>query len=93
MNGQMPSLKALLRRVSPQKREDAIQEAWVAHLSGESVITAVGRFADRESAFAKRNGQLSVDIETPMEVPARKSHRIRSQIRVGDARDSHPDAA
>lgn len=36
-----------LRFVRPQDREDAAQEAWVAHLEGRDVARAVGTFAQR----------------------------------------------
>ncbi len=34
--------------------EDAVQEAWVAHLEGKDVVAAVYRFAKREERWRKR---------------------------------------
>ncbi len=58
-------LRSLIGRLHPQDRDDAISEAWVAHLSGDDVIAAVDRFRKREVAHAKGAGVLSeVDLDT-----------------------------
>lgn len=38
-----------------RRRLDAIQESWVAHLSGKNPISAVKVFNRRESKFEKRS--------------------------------------
>lgn len=41
------ALLSELRFVNPQDREDAIQEAWLAHLEGRNPARAVATFAQR----------------------------------------------
>jgi hypothetical protein len=48
-------LHAELALVSRKDREDAMQESWVAHLSGEDAIQAVKTYAVREMRYRKRN--------------------------------------
>ena len=47
-------LKAELRYVAHGDREEAIQEAWLAHLSGRSPARAVNTFARRERRRRRR---------------------------------------
>jgi len=41
-------LERELRFINGMEREDAVQEAWVAHLEGESARDAVSRYRHRE---------------------------------------------
>lgn len=43
-----PDLERELRFVSGPEREDAVQEAWLAHLEGESATNAVSRYRHQE---------------------------------------------
>jgi len=51
-------MEALLKRelslCAPAQREDAVGEAWVAHLEGRSVVQAVNTFRKRESRRGSR---------------------------------------
>jgi hypothetical protein len=47
-------LSAALSRVPVGLREDAIQEAWVAHLEGGDPLDAIQRFDTRERRHKKR---------------------------------------
>ena len=53
---------ALLRRlraVPARRRDDAIQEAWLAHLEGRDVIQAISTFNTREWRHEKRQVPIS----------------------------------
>jgi len=52
------ALAAELSRIPEDLHEDAIQEAWLAHLEGGDPVRAVGRFRDRERAYRKRHVTL-----------------------------------
>ncbi len=41
-------------RCRPQDRDDAIQEAWVAHLDGKSPARAIDRFRKKEAMYRQR---------------------------------------
>jgi hypothetical protein len=47
-------LGAELRLVPHAGREEAVQEAWLAHLSGRSPVRAVNTFARRERRRRRR---------------------------------------
>lgn len=51
-------LRKLISLVPSQLREDALQEAWVAHLEKRDVCRAVDRFREKERAYAERHPQL-----------------------------------
>lgn len=50
----LDGLRMRLACMPEQIREDATQEAWVAHLSGDNVLAAVDRFSKREKAWTDR---------------------------------------
>jgi len=50
-------LKRELSLCAPSQREDAVNEAWVAHLEGRSVVQAVNTFRKREEKYASREVQ------------------------------------
>lgn len=43
-----------LRFVPASLKSDAVQEAWIAHLSGRSPVLAVKAFAERERRHRRR---------------------------------------
>jgi hypothetical protein len=47
--------EAQLAKVPARMREDALQEAWVAHLSGEDALRALWRYTQREKRIEKRH--------------------------------------
>lgn len=59
-------LKSALAHVSERHRDDAIQEAWVAHLEGKDPIRAVFRYAKAE----RRNELRKVPILDSPDGPA-----------------------
>jgi hypothetical protein len=52
------ALESALAKVPRRLREDAIQEAWVAHLSGKNPANAIRSFARRELEYDKRHVEL-----------------------------------
>ena len=50
----MLGLEAEVACLPKDDREDALQEAWLAHLSGRSPARAVGAFAKRERRHRRR---------------------------------------
>ncbi len=44
----------VIDRCHPQDRDDAIQEAWVAHLEGKDPVKAVRRFRKSEDLIRQR---------------------------------------
>jgi hypothetical protein len=55
----MASLQREVSMVPERHRNDAVQEAWLAHLSGESATAAVQRFVKRERRNESRFVPLS----------------------------------
>jgi hypothetical protein len=49
-----PHFQRILALVPKRMREDALQEAWVAHLSGESPTRALQNYQQRERRHEKR---------------------------------------
>ena len=47
-------LKMELRFVPSRDREDALQEAWLAHLEGRPAATAVNTYTKRQRRWRKR---------------------------------------
>jgi len=58
--------KEQLERIPPRFREDAIQEAWVAHLEGRKPWAAVVTFLKREKRHEEREIPYS---QLPDEIP------------------------
>lgn len=56
-------LSDAVKRVPAPLRDDAIQEAWVAHLSKQCPVKAVQSFASREK-YLLRRGQPLPDQES-----------------------------
>ena len=48
----LSALRRLIRRIPPALREDAIQEAWLAHLQGEDVCACMEHWRRRECGRA-----------------------------------------
>jgi hypothetical protein len=54
-----PKFQQSLRLIPHEMREDAMQEAWVAHLSGRCPIAAMLTHARRERKYRRRFSQLT----------------------------------
>ena len=52
------ALRIELSRCPARFREDAIQEAWAAHLSGDDPVAAAGRFRKNEVNASKRRADI-----------------------------------
>jgi hypothetical protein len=57
--------EAQLAKVPARMREDALQEAWVAHLSGEDAVRALWRYAKRERRIEQRHVQIEQNDGDP----------------------------
>jgi len=48
----------LIRRTHPSDKEDAMQEAWLAHLQGDDPCRGIDRFRDKERRRQKRRASI-----------------------------------
>ncbi len=64
--------------VPSRHREDAVQEAWLAHLSGECPLAAVYRFRNRE---AKYDANLSIETDDGVDFVREDDGRVVELIR------------
>ena len=53
------SLQAAIKRVPERYRQDAVQEAWLAHLEGRSPASAVAEYRRREQLHEQRETAMS----------------------------------
>lgn len=60
----MAALKREYSLVPTRDREDAMQEAWLAHLEGKDACRVMKTHAERERRFRKRTVQIESDQET-----------------------------
>jgi hypothetical protein len=78
-------LEFALSLVRRDRREDAAQESWVAHLSGKCPVKAIDHFSRKDSrrlAIDRARAGEQADIKQSRQ----SSRRIRSMIRPTDAR-------
>ena len=74
----LTSLQAEIRLVPERHREDAIQEAWAAHLCGDCPIKAVGRFKKREMRRERREVAVNPSVMDGSEHYLQASNRLRA---------------
>ena len=54
LGAKLEKFKAELALIARRHREDATQEAWVAHLEGRDAIKAIKAYSSRESWHERR---------------------------------------
>lgn len=83
-----------LQMIPPQDREDAIQEAWVAHLEGKNPTAAAWRYAKQELRHRARQVQYGSanDLPDDANVPVLRKSRALTVGRNGRGSASRPGA-
>ena len=64
--------KQTIERIPADLREDAIQEAWLAHLEGKNPGWAVRRYVRREAQYRRTHTSLSDDQASELTEDARR---------------------
>jgi hypothetical protein len=54
-----PQCETALKRVDESMRDDALQEAWVAHLEKRDPVAAIWAFVKREQRYAQTHLSLA----------------------------------